>query len=178
MMTMAAAFAGRGIAASALIAGSPVERRLGRRAETIWRRATAEEWMEIATIQLMAPPFAANCALFSVRDGHDPHLGFVGEMLGGTFAMRLGPVPAIHRVRAPAASRLAALAADAVATRVPVRLEDPFWSEADNFLLRAIALPMQVTPKGATVIVIASWRQLLDSEAADCIEAELARTVH
>ncbi|WP_448580450.1 hypothetical protein [Thermaurantiacus sp.] len=165
-----------------------VERRLIRRAETLWDELRGERPMPPATAlaSFSGAGFADYSLLFAPADrAGQEELRLLRT--GPALAALLGSHPATGAPPAWLLSRLAALAATAATSGRPVGLElGPGQGAEDQgraeLLLRAIALPFARSPGAmpgradvrAAVLVLVSWRQLLSAEETQALHRELA----
>lgn len=170
------------------LAEQGIERRLARRAETIWVGLAAGGRLPDAgeSRRFTRPPFSDHAVLLAFpphpRDPRSPlpRVLRVGAAVARLGLCQTGCIAPDERGEAPPAARIAALAAHAVAIGEPVRFEQdapealaptspcPAASTFATLLLRAIALPFAASPPaGPLAVVILSWRRLLsDDEAA------------
>ncbi len=173
------------------------ERRLARRAESLWEALRGGHPLPPASAAavLLAPPFSGHGLLVAVpapgKRGDAPRILQVGhdvQKLGisSSGARQSGAMPSAAPGGAPAAllgGRLVALAVQASAEATTMA----FDSEAHPFsvggsqpplLMRAIALPL--APEAgceALVVVITSWRELLSAGDTASLHRELAAAI-
>lgn len=162
-----------------------IERRLVRRVEALWHSLCEDDGLppvsSLAT--LLAEPYGSQAALFRIpsrapgkRAAAVPH--FVGNRLqavgGGKGATR----SALMR-------RLGLLASEALAGRRPAyfdsELESPGIradSDGPALMVRAIALPVRQTRgSAASIVVVASWREILSARDTQALQQELATAI-
>jgi hypothetical protein len=169
-----------------------VERRLVRRAEALWEqiRGTRDLPPGRAATLFAAPPFESHSLELAFPPHGDlpgeplPRIGRLGQVLGGLSPLSSGPVRPDMGRDAPLPARLAALAERALLLKAPVHVEvdSPRDGRAaapmPGILLRAVALPFRAPvaqpPAGPTVILVASWRQMLSEQETRDLHRELA----
>lgn len=181
-----------------------LERRLVRRAETIWkalRRGEPLPRLSDASV-LLQPPFSGQAALVT-RDDAGPRLSYVGSRLAALGLDGPGPLSSMAE---PGAQLLAELALEAMDGARPALLasedmagqpgEQPIINRRPGgvqarrggpaLLLRAVALPFAGLPGSADMlpgegapaaILIASWREYLSDQDTLALHAELADAI-
>lgn len=163
-----------------------IERRLVRRAEALWRSLCPADGLPplSALASLLAEPFGSQAVVFRiphatqanpapapVAHGIGIRLKALGNSSGGT--------------RSALMRRLGMLASDALADQRPALYD----SETENpgirasrhgpaLMVRAIALPL-CPPKGAaaSVVVVASWREILSARDTRALQQELTTAI-
>lgn len=193
---------GAGPGAAAALAPPPplfgVERRLIRRAEALWEHLQGDRALPpaCAVRAFETSAFASHSLFFERPAGSDGRacrklrLHRVGSGLTPLVGAATGDIACSPAQRAPLVARLADLAERAGRLAEPAVMEtegapaptgrrSAIAAAGGGILLRAIALPFASrTPDGATtVIVVASWRQLLSTGEADALRRELAAAI-
>ncbi|WP_199555566.1 hypothetical protein [Sandaracinobacteroides hominis] len=172
---------------SGQVAPGGIERRLVRRAETMWLGMKPEGELPVASaaLQFVAAAMAGQALLLSLPEGGDPELLFAGEAISALARIEPGLARADSRSNATLAERLVALAVRAVATGAPALMDSDGEADAGgrgraHLLLRAIALPFRpdnAADGAPAAVVVASWRKLLSARETAALHRELAAAI-
>lgn len=165
--------------------GFGLERRLARRAETMWGQLAAANGLPPATAatQFLRGGYAANA--MHLHDQADGALCIerIGDGLQSIAHLNCGPYqpnnPDHGHMVSPLGRTLLELARAAMVNRLPMRIETERMATRPHagqphLLLRAVALPFQSPNLSERMaVVIASWRKLLSAEETAALHREL-----
>lgn len=156
-----------------------IERRLVRRAHTLWDELRGMHAMPHAaqSAPLLAAPFANHAVLILYPGPDRATIAHVGEQVRALGVIAAGKVRPDIGPNASLAARFAALGHQAITNAAPARLhsEDmpPDTAAAPPLLMRNLALPIHTGSATAAAIIITSWRKLLSADETAALHREM-----
>ncbi len=162
-----------------------LERRLPRRAETMWEQLATHDTPppESAAAQFLRGDYGANALRLCATGNGDYLLDFIGEGLQSITQLHCGRyLDGCHgadQLATQIGEELIGLAQAAIRQTTPVRLETERIANRihpghPHLLLRAVALPFSASgAAGPLAVVVASWRKLLSLEETAALHREL-----
>lgn len=159
-----------------------LERRLPRRAETMWEQLATPPGLPpaAAVAPFLRPPYAGNAMLLRRPMGQPARIETIGEGLQAITHLRRGEYQPDEGGMTALGRQMVELCEQALAAATPQRLESERMSQRPSagrphLLLRAVALPFAPDERGESAgVVIASWRKLLSAEETAALHRELA----
>ena len=166
--------------------GFGLERRLPRRAETMWEQLASSPQLPPAAsaAQFLRIPYAGNAMLLRHLPGQALHIEAVGEALQAITQLRCGAYAGGREHVAALGQQMLELAQVALARGAPMRMESERLSQRPSagrphLLLRAVALPFAPDDRGEQLcVVVCSWRKLLSAEETAALHRELAAAMN
>lgn len=159
-----------------------LERRLPRRAETMWEQLATDGGLPPAhaTAPFQRPPFGGNAMQLRACLAGATRIETIGEGLQSITQLARGVYRADDGGVTELGRQIVELARSALAGGMPLRLESERMSQRPSagrphLLLRAVALPFAADATGERpAVVVTSWRKLLSAEETAALHRELA----
>lgn len=175
------------------IGPASVERRISERAELLWKKlagtATMPDLQQLP--ELLRPPFLGQSMLVETQATAEAKttakIAYVGEALGAVTGLRPDAPAAPDATARSFGARMVRLALKSARTGMVCRYESDL-SEIEatirdpekQILTRAVALPFAAAGQHTacySIVVVASWRQLLSAEETRALHRELAAAI-